>query len=118
MKKAALILTSALFLQATLPAHSHKVVVEEVYCPPTAVIVESTPVVVNEAPPAIIVEEKTPCPGANYVCVDGHWEWRGKWVWKKHEWVLKPQVAAVWVPGHWRLSHHHQGYIWDEGHWK
>jgi hypothetical protein len=103
------ILTFLLVL-SSLQAHSHTVYVAEV--PTTQVIV------VNEAPPAPVVEQVSRCPGNNYALVDGHWAWNGQWVWKKHEWVIKPYSNAYWEPAHWHWSHHHQGYVWEAGHWK
>lgn len=94
---------------ATIQAHPHNVYVQEVY--PTQVVLvnepppglvrvanDDSPIVVNEAPPAPLIEE-IQSPGPNYYCIGGFWEWKGKWVWRRHEWVI-PEVQ------HWhRLEH-------------
>jgi len=112
MKRLTEFFTATLLLgMISSQAYSHTtVVVEEV--PSTQVIV------VNEAPPAPIVEQVSPSPGNDYALVAGHWEWNGQWVWKRHAWVLKPYASAYWEPAHWHWSHHHHGYVWEDGHWK
>jgi hypothetical protein len=111
MTKLIVLAAALLFKLAPLAAHTHTVVVEEVV-PTTQVVV------VNEAPPAPIVEQACPCPGSNYAYVEGHWEWNNQWVWKTQQWVIKPHSGACWEPAHWHWSHHHHGYVWEAGHWK
>ncbi|MEI8125629.1 MAG: hypothetical protein WCG42_07745 [Parachlamydiaceae bacterium] len=130
MKKM-IVLSGLLFLSnvSYLQGHSHRVYVEEVPVAPVVVVNEASPVVVNQIdgeapivvnqePPAPIVEEIGVAPGPDYVCVPGSWEWNDRWVWKKHVWVARPHPYAVWEPAHWHWSHHHNGYIFEPGHWR
>jgi hypothetical protein len=118
MSKLPILLAIAVYCgNASLHAHSHTVVYVESEPAPVQVVAVDT-VVVQEAPPALLQEVITPSPGPNYVCVPGLWIWNGKWVWKKHEWVVRPYVTAAWEPGHWNWSRHHGGYVWEAGHWR
>lgn len=79
---------------------------------------EGTPaqqVVVNEAPPAPVVEEVYTAPGPDYVWVGGSWVWNGAWVWAPGHYVLPPYRGAVWIGGGW--YRHGGGYAWGGGHW-
>ena len=125
---ASLFSLAILSMASLLEAHPHVVVVERP-CPRPVVVVGRPcpvavqpvvvqPVVVNEAPPALIQEVITPSPGPNYICINGHWAWEGRWVWKRHEWVAKPNPYASWEPAHWHYSHHSGGYVWQPGHWR
>lgn len=120
MKKTALLFTLAMISRTfVLHAHSHRVVVVEEARPVQInVIAPANPIVVQETPPALIQEEISPSPGPNYYCIKGYWQWDGRWVWRKHEWVIRPSLTAEWDPPHWRWSHHHRGYIYEQGHWK
>lgn len=99
-------------------AHSHKTYIVE---QPTYVIVQpaaQTPeILVEQEPPADVVEEMGTSPGYNYVWVKGHWQWDGsQWVRIHGQWVLKPSDSALWVPGYW--TKHHDHWRWTEGYWR
>lgn len=99
-------------------AHSHTTYIVEQAPPPTIIQVPSTSViVVQNEPPAKIVEQTDASPGPDYVWVQGDWKWDGRWVWGKGNWQRKPHEAAVWTPGHWKRHHHHHSWEWIEGHW-
>jgi hypothetical protein len=74
------------------------------------------PVVVNEAPPAPVVEEIYTAPGPDYVWVGGAWAWNGAWVWAPGHYARPPYHGAVWVGGKW--SHGPRGYVWAGGRWR
>jgi len=94
-----------------LPANAKTVIVEEVQSP------SPTYVIVQEQPPADLVDERPATPGSNYIWLPGYWKFKdGRWHWKKGYWEVKPNPGATWVPGHWIKKHHH-GWVWIEGHW-
>ncbi len=74
-------------------------------------------VVVEEAPPAPIVEAQPPVPYAGAVWMPGHWWWHGRhhtWIaghyergqpgraWHRAEWVRTPNGRWRYVPGYWQ----------------
>lgn len=73
-------------------------------------------VVVNEAPPASIVEEVYAAPGPDFVWIGGCWSWRGAWVWLPGHYERPPHRGAVWMPGSWRHTGH--GWAWVGGRWR
>ena len=76
----------------------------------------SKEVVVNEAPPAPIVEEVTVAPGPDFIWVSGQWTWNGSWVWAPGHYVRRPHPGAIWIEGAWRPGPH--GWAWIGGHWR
>lgn len=111
-------------------AHSHHntYIVEQ---PQTVVVVQQAPtpvlvpapsvnvITVESQPPADIVEQMTPSPGIGYVWKQGYWKWNGNWVWVSGSWALPPHAGGVYVPGHWRQSHHHNHrWEWEDSHWR
>lgn len=91
-----------------------------VYVVPTAPAPVVNVIEVESEPPADIVEQVALCPGSSsdYAWINGRWTWNGRWEWTKGYWVQKPHVAAVWMPGHWRKSHHDHRWVWEEGSWR
>jgi hypothetical protein len=72
--------------------------------------------IVNEAPPAPLVEEIYAAPGPDYVWVGGAWAWHSAWVWAPGHYVLPPHRGAVWVSGAWGARG--RGWGWSGGHWR
>lgn len=73
--------------------------------------------VVQEAPPAEIVEVATPSPGPDCVWIKGCWTWNNKWEWKSGYWDRRPHESAVWVGGYWS-EHPHGGWVHHHGYWR
>lgn len=101
-------------------SHDHVYIVEN---PSPVYVVQALPenvIEVQSQPPVDLVENVMVCPGSasDYAWIGGHWIWNGRWEWAKGYWAQKPHVAAVWVPGHWRVGHHDHRWIWEEGRWR
>ena len=83
----------------------------------TPVVPPTSEVVVEQAPPAPLVDAYVAAPGPDYIWVNGEWSWDGlRWVWVGGHWMYPPRVHAVWVGGYrW-----HDGYGWHYvgGHWR
>ncbi len=111
-----------LFLKVcALSAHSHyyhRDVIVEAPQPAYIAIDTPAPIIVSGFPPAPILETITAAPQANYVSIPGCWEWNGRWVWRSHKWVPRPDATAVWESGRTHWSNHHNAYVWHQGHWK
>lgn len=126
MKKSSLIFLFSCLSMLSLSqanAHSHhNVYVVETAPAPVYVVQPSAPIVnvieVQSEPPADLVEQMDPSPGPDFVWVGGRWNWNNQWNWSKGSWVRRPHTAAVWVPGHWRKSHHDHRWVWEEGSWR
>ena len=68
------------------------------------------------APPAPIVEVRSPPPHPGWVWMDGYWNWAGgRHVWIRGRWVA-PHPGYHWVGHHW--VHEPGGWRLDEGHWE
>ena len=76
-------------------------------------------VVVQEAPPPVIVEHYGRPPGPDYAWVNGRWDWHGGWVWSPAATGIATRTGAPrrrgWIAGHW--DHRSNGYVWVEGRW-
>jgi len=72
--------------------------------------------VVSEAPPPPQVEIVPVAPGPGFIWVEGHWGWRGRWVWESGRYVSRPHSRAAWVPGHWVAGR--RGWVWVPGRWR
>lgn len=76
-----------------------------------------TPVVVRQAPPAVVEEVIPPSPGRSHVWTSGYWvSNNGRWMWQPGQWVLPPRERAVWVPGQW--VDHRGDWQWVPGQWR
>ncbi len=73
--------------------------------------------IVNVAPPAIIVEQRGRAPGREYAWIPGRWAWNGRWVWVHGEWRRHPHwhEGGGWIEGRWEVRP--GGRAWVEGHW-
>ncbi len=49
--------------------------------------------------------------------VSGYWDWDGGWSWVSGYWTAKPDLNAIWVPGHWEPYGLNNGFWWMTGHW-
>ena len=56
-----------------------------------------TEVEVDQAPPALYVEEVGVAPGPGFVWIGGFWGWNGHWVWQAGHWGHPPRRGALWV---------------------
>jgi hypothetical protein len=84
------------------------------YGPPTA-----PEVVVEEAPPAPMVETYGPAPGPDFFWITGRWaRVGGRWSWAGGRWERHPHPhpGGAWIAGHWNHGPH--GYVWIEGRWR
>lgn len=62
-------------------------------------------VIVHEAPPPprhVKIRPKRPGPAFGWA--PGHWEWDGKWRWRKGHWWLRPRKGAGWTPARWERT--------------
>ncbi len=87
-----------------------------VLVPPMTASAAALVIIAPGPPPAVVYERIPPRPGAVWVWVPGHWDWRGYWVWIRGHWARRPRPGAVWVPGYW--APRPGGWIWIEGHWR
>lgn len=83
-------------------------------------------------PPAPLVEERPPAPGATAAWTPGYWTWTGsEWGWIAGFWRdgrvalpvprvelpgPPPQPGAIWIGGAWRLRA--GAYVWIGGRWR
>ncbi len=81
--------------------------------PPTT----NSEVVVEQAPPAPMVEQIYSASGPDYVWLSGCWIWSGGWVWAPGHHVRRPYPGAVWVGPRWEPHGGHR-YLWVEGRWR
>jgi hypothetical protein len=87
--------------------------------PRQTVYVEQQPeyVVVQEAPPAIIVERRSSPPSGEYIWIDGYWHWNGhQYGWQAGHWTRPPHEHAVWIAP--RYERHEKGYRYIPGQWR
>jgi hypothetical protein len=70
---------------------------------------------VQSEPPPPQVEVRPALPYANGVWIEGHWAWRGRWVWVGGRWE-GARVGHVWVPHHWERFGPRWRYL--PGHWR
>jgi hypothetical protein len=74
-------------------------------------------IIVQQAPPPLLVEPQPVCPGPGYAFCPGYWHWQhGRHVWVNGRWAVPPRRAAVWVPPHW--EHHGHDWRFVPGHWR
>jgi hypothetical protein len=76
-------------------------------------------VVVRIGPPPPVRETIPPPPHEHpeWAWHNGYHRWDGnRYVWVPGTYENPPHAHAKWVAGHW--DHHHDGYVWVEGHWR
>jgi hypothetical protein len=74
-------------------------------------------IVVQQAPPAEIVEVRSPVPFAGAVWIPGYWHWNGgSHIWIAGRWSA-PRPGFVWEPHHWARMPN-GGYRMEAGHWR
>jgi hypothetical protein len=78
---------------------------------------QAAEIVVNIAPPKVIVEHRGTAPSPQHVWIAGYHRWDGHaYVWEKGRWEVPPRPHAVWVAPRW--TRRHDGYVFAEGHWR
>jgi len=74
-------------------------------------------VVVREAPPAVIVEQRPAPPPGGYIWIDGYWHWDNRqYIWQAGNWALPPHENFIWVAP--RYERHEQDYRYTPGQWR
>jgi WXXGXW repeat (2 copies) len=74
-------------------------------------------VIVQQAPPPLIVEQRPNPPSGSYVWIDGYWNWDNqRYNWEKGRYVVPPQADVVWVAPRYETDAH--GYRFTPGQWK
>jgi len=72
-------------------------------------------VYVASEPPPPQVEVRPVSPGPRAVWIDGHWGLsHGKYRWAPGHW--EKNAKGTWVPGHW--DKRPRGHVWLPGHWR
>jgi hypothetical protein len=78
----------------------------------------------TQAPPENQRDIIPPCPGsvALWYFIDGHWDWRGNWVWVPGHWRTRPHPGDIWLRGKWveqtNTATQTNVYVWQKGHWR
>jgi len=74
-------------------------------------------VVVQVAPPRLVVEHRGVRPSREHVWVGGYHRWDGNaYAWQAGRWEAPPRPHAVWVAPRW--EHRRDGYVMVEGRWR
>jgi hypothetical protein len=74
-------------------------------------------VIVGEAPPALIVEQRSSPPSGDYIWIDGYWDWNGRqYAWLGGHWDRPPHEHYIWVAP--RYESYQQGYRYTRGQWR
>jgi len=76
-------------------------------------------VVIEQEPPAPMVEVIPGAPGPDYFWIGGHWGWSGgRWSWVHGRYDRHPHFhpGGGWEAGHW--DRRGGGWAWHEGHWR
>lgn len=80
-------------------------------------VAQAADVVINVRPPKAIVEERGPRPSGDHIWVGGYHRWDGRaYAWEKGRWEKPPHAHAVWVAP--KYTHHANGYVFTDGHWR
>jgi len=65
----------------------------------------ATNLVVDQTPPALLVESQVAAPGQDFMWIPGEWlRPGGGWQWDEGGWILTPAPNAVWVPTRWEYG--------------
>jgi len=92
---------------------------QPVYAQPQPVYVEPEPqyIIVQQAPPPIIVERRPAPPSSAHIWIEGSWNWNNsRYVWVAGRYEVPPQADAVWVAP--RYESDARGYRYTPGQWK
>ena len=87
-----------------------------VYRRPYAPVVVDQEVVVDGAPPPVVVETQTISPGPDFIWIGGVWAWHGRWVWEGGHWGRPPHPGAVWVAH--RYEYRNGVHVFIRGGWR
>ena len=60
-------------------------------------LVQPEPILVEWAPPPMLVEVPPPQPYEAAVWTGGYWVWQGNWIWAHGRWAAPPQFGYCWV---------------------
>ena len=74
-------------------------------------------VIVQVAPPRVVVENRGRAPQRGYVYQRGYHRWDGNaYAWQPGVWASPPSGRTMWVDHRW--DHRREGYVYTEGHWR
>jgi hypothetical protein len=74
-------------------------------------------VIVQVAPPRVVVENRGRAPQRGYVYQRGYHRWDGNaYAWQPGVWASPPSGRTRWVDHRW--DHRREGYVYTEGHWR
>lgn len=74
-------------------------------------------VIVQVAPPRVVVESRGRAPHPGYVYQRGYHRWDGNaYAWQPGVWAAPPPGHTRWVDHRW--DHRKEGYVYTEGHWR
>ncbi|MBC3862829.1 hypothetical protein H8K32_12005 [Undibacterium jejuense] len=82
------------YYQDTAPQPQQEQVVSAYVEPPT---VQPEPILVQWAPPPMLVEVPPPQPYITAVWTGGYWVWHGDWIWAHGRWAAPPQFGYCWM---------------------
>jgi len=60
-------------------------------------LVQPEPILVQWAPPPMLVEIPPPQPYVTAIWTGGYWVWRGNWIWAHGRWAAPPQYGYCWM---------------------
>ena len=76
----------------------------------------------TEPPPKNQKDVIPAAPGSRtlWYFIDGHWEWRGQYVWVPGHWRSRPHPGDIWLPGKWVEQNNQTNtvYVWHGGKWR
>jgi hypothetical protein len=78
-------------------------------------LVQPEPVLVDVAPPPMLVEAPPQQPMPEAVWVGGYWSWQGRWVWCAGRWLPPPQPGYHWTQPYY--EHRDGAVVFVAGHW-
>jgi len=79
--------------------------------------VQAAEIVVQLAPPRVVVEHRGIAPSRQHVWIGGYHRWDGNaYAWERGRWEAPPRPGAHWVAPRW--NHRHDGYVFVEGRWR
>ncbi|MEO6278831.1 hypothetical protein [Roseateles sp.] len=78
-------------------------------------MVQPDAVLVDVAPPPMLVEAPPAPPMPEAVWVGGYWGWQGQWVWCAGRWLPPPQPGYHWTQPYY--EHRDSAVVYVAGHW-